>query len=87
LRKLTGLTQVLPQVVSATLTHDLPANGPRAHYMRAQITENENGREINAFDRQDSALLTVLSDANALLIRPVDCPALEAGTSVKSIQL
>lgn len=86
-RMLAGLTDVLPQSVTARLARDLRANGPRAHYMRAQITETEEGRSITAFDRQDSALLTVLSDANALLIRPIKAPALKAGTLVNAIQL
>ena len=87
LRKLAGQTDVLPQIITATLAQDIPANGPRAHYMRAQITETTEGRMITAFTRQDSALLTVLSDANALLIRPIKDPAQKAGTSVNAIQL
>ncbi|UWQ97779.1 molybdopterin molybdotransferase MoeA [Rhodobacteraceae bacterium S2214] len=87
LRRMAGLTEVLPQVVTATLAADLTRNGPREHYMRARITETEDGRMITAHSRQDSALLTVLSDANALLIRPINQPALKAGTSVKAIQL
>ncbi|MCK0119721.1 molybdopterin molybdotransferase MoeA [Loktanella sp. F6476L] len=87
LRRMAGLTDVLPQVVTATLAADLTRNGPREHYMRARITETEDGRMITAHSRQDSALLTVLSDANALLIRPINQPALQAGTSVKAIQL
>lgn len=87
LRRLAGLTDVLPQVITATLSQDLRPNGPREHYMRAQITETPQGRSISAFSRQDSALLTVLSDANALLIRPVKDPAIKAGTTVQAIQL
>ena len=67
----------------ATLTENIPANGPREHYMRARV----EGSEISPFDRQDSALLTVLSDANALLIRPADGPACTAGTQVDYILL
>lgn len=87
LRKLAGLTDVLPQIVTATMSEDIGPNGPRAHYMRAQITEGEKGRMIKAFTRQDSALLTVLSDANALLIRPIRDQALKAGTTVQAIPL
>ncbi len=87
LRKMSGLAEVLPTIVSAKLTHDLSANGARAHYIRARITETESGREIKAFDRQDSALLTVLSDANALIVRPIADTALKTGTLVQSIQL
>lgn len=80
-RALAGAPDVLPQVRTATLTHDLGANGPREHYMRARVS----GDDITVFDKQDSALLTVLSHANALAIRPVADPAQPAGGSVKFI--
>lgn len=67
----------------AILTHDMPANGPREHYMRARVEDGQ----ITAFERQDSALLTVLSDANALLIRPCDGPEIGKGTQVDYIAL
>lgn len=86
-RQLAGQSDVLPRIITATLAADLPANGPRAHYMRAQLIDGPEGRAITAFERQDSALLTVLSDANALLIRPIKDPALQTGTSVNAIQL
>jgi molybdopterin molybdotransferase len=69
--------------MQATLTCDMPANGPREHYMRARV---ETG-QITPFDRQDSALLTVLADANALLIRPVDAPEIGKGQTVDYIPL
>lgn len=70
LRAMLGLTDVLPPLLHATLTAAVDGNGPRAHYMRARLTDGPSGREVGAFDRQDSSLLTVLSEANALLIRP-----------------
>ncbi|MFT4916863.1 MAG: molybdopterin molybdotransferase [Yoonia sp.] len=87
LRKLTGLAEVLPRVITAKLSHDIQANGPRAHYMRAHLSEGVTGREIQAFDRQDSALLTVLSQANALLIRPIKDSAYKSGTLMQAMQL
>ena len=68
---------------SARLGADLGRNGPREHYMRANVT----GGEITAADRQDSALLSVLAGANALLIRPVNDPARRAGETVDYIPL
>lgn len=58
-------------------------NGPRAHYMRARL----HGDTITPFDRQDSALLTILSEANALLIRPVGAQAQDVGERVQYIAL
>ncbi|HBQ35344.1 MAG TPA: molybdopterin molybdenumtransferase MoeA, partial [Rhodobacteraceae bacterium] len=69
--------------LTATLAQDMPANGPREHYMRARV---ENG-VITPFGRQDSALLTVLSKANALLIRPVDAAGAQKGDTVQFISL
>ena len=68
---------------TATLTQDMPANGGREHYMRARV---ENG-EITPFERQDSALLTVLSNANALLIRGVGAAEISKGEQVEYIRL
>ena len=68
---------------TATLACDTSANGPREHYMRAWV---EDGK-ITPKDRQDSSLLTVLADANALLVRPVDDPERPAGTLVEYIPL
>lgn len=68
---------------TATLTKAMLANGPREHYMRARV----EGAQITPFARQDSALLTVLSNANALLIRPVDAPQIGKGERVEYIAL
>ncbi len=65
----------------APLAQDVPQNGPREHYMRASL---DNGK-INLADRQDSALLSVLGTANALVVRPPHAPALRAGDLVEYI--
>ena len=54
--------------LTARLTADIGPNGPREHYMRAQVT----GADISPAPQQDSALLSVLAQANALMIRPAD---------------
>ncbi len=67
----------------ARLAAALPANGPREHYMRAR-----RGPEgVTAFDRQDSALLTVLAAADCLLVRPPRDPAREPGEMVEILPL
>ncbi|MEL6232768.1 MAG: gephyrin-like molybdotransferase Glp [Pseudomonadota bacterium] len=68
---------------TALLDTDLGANGPREHYMRAELRK---GR-IRPFERQDSSLLTVLARANALMIRPPHQPALSAGTRMEYVSL
>ncbi len=81
-RRALGQTDVLPRGVTARLNASLPAGGPRAHYMRAHFSEGENSRTVTAFDKQDSSMLTVLAEANCLLLRPIDDTPKAAGDPV-----
>ena len=84
IRKMLGLGTELPALLQAKLGNELRANGPREHYMRARI---DNSGELHAFDNQDSSLLTVLSQANALLVRPPHDPPLKARDVVNYLPL
>ena len=86
-RAMLGDPAPAPQPRQARLSVDLPANGPRAHYMRARLTPGDGLPEIAPFDRQDSALLSILGQADALLIRPVDAPPCRAGDTVPYLPL
>ncbi|MCV2880869.1 gephyrin-like molybdotransferase Glp [Actibacterium sp. XHP0104] len=66
IRAMLGLHARPAPRAQATLAADLRENGPREHYMRARLCD---GR-VTPFDSQDSALLTILSEANALIVRP-----------------
>ncbi len=66
LRKMLGHASAPAARQTARLINSLGANGPREHYMRGRISPEG----LTVFDRQDSALLTVLSDANCLVVRP-----------------
>jgi molybdopterin molybdotransferase len=68
---------------TATLGADLPANGPRAHYMRASIS----GGSVIPMDSQDSALLRILSEANTLIVRTPLAPAARSGNPIDIISL
>ncbi|CUJ95960.1 Molybdopterin molybdenumtransferase [Shimia thalassica] len=83
IRQMLGLGPSAPQEETALLAAPLSANGPRQHYMRARV---EAGR-ITAFERQDSSLLTILSQANALLIRPPHDPERVSGETVRYVPL
>jgi len=61
----------------------LPAGGPREHYMRARLTPEGLVTEA----RQDSALLGVLAQADALLVRAVDDPARAEGEMVEYLPI
>ncbi|MES2434353.1 MAG: molybdopterin molybdotransferase MoeA [Pseudomonadota bacterium] len=76
-----------PQILTARLGADQPANGPRDHYMRARLTVDDGQPTVTAFDRQDSALLTILTEANALLIRPLGDGPRSAGEMVNYIAI
>ena len=86
-RAMLGDPAPAPQPRLAVLASDQPANGPRAHYMRARLTEAEGLPLIAPFDRQDSALLSILGEANALLIRPIGDGARKAGERVSYLPL
>lgn len=82
LRALQGLPNPDPQPRKARLAAALPANGPRAHYMRATLTPGDGWPVILPATSQDSALLSVLSGSGALLIRPVGDAPRQAGDLV-----
>ncbi|MFK7944284.1 MAG: gephyrin-like molybdotransferase Glp [Paracoccaceae bacterium] len=66
------------------LAHDLDANGPREHYMRASVASDG---ACTVFERQDSSLVRVLSDANALVVRAPNAPPSKLGEEVRYIPL
>ncbi len=83
LRKMLGLGAEQTPTIQMKLSEDLGPNGPRTHYMRAQA----DGAHVQAFDRQDSSLLSILSKANALIVRPPHDGARKAGEWVDVVQL
>ncbi|MFN3282070.1 MAG: molybdopterin molybdotransferase MoeA [Tabrizicola sp.] len=87
IRAMLGDPAPAPVTRNARAAVDLPPNGPRAHYMRARLTPADGLPEIAPFDRQDSALLSILGQADALLIRPIDAPACRAGDTVPYLPL
>ncbi len=83
LRVLQGLPPGPAPRSMARLGRDLPENGAREHYMRARL----EGGTITPFERQDSALLSVLAGADALLVRPVGDGPRKAGEWVPYVAL
>ncbi len=66
----------------------LGANGPRAHYMRATRRRDATGALVVVpAASQDSSLLSALAAADCLLVRPIDAPAVPAGTIVPVLPL
>lgn len=83
LRKMLGQDEQADALMTAPLSHDIAQNGPRQHYMRARV---ERG-QITVFDNQDSSLLSVLSQSNALAVRLPDDPARKAGENLYYLSL
>ena len=83
LRKMLGLGAARSPRRTARLAAPLPANGPREHYMRARLT----AEGILPEESQDSALLSILARADALLVRPPHDGAREAGETVEYLPL
>jgi molybdopterin molybdotransferase len=66
----------------------LPANGPRAHYMRATKRQRTDGAlEVVPVRSQDSSLLSPLIDADCLIVRPIGAPAVTVGDAVPILPL
>lgn len=87
LRAMLGLGKApMPQEV-ARLGTDIGPNGPRSHYMRAQLALEDGVLICTPESRQDSALLSVLSRADALLVREENDPPRLSGDMVPFIRL
>lgn len=82
-----GLAKTPLMRETAVLAADMGPNGPRSHYMRAKLDLSGEALTVEAFDRQDSSLLSVLSQADALLVRPPQDPARRAGDTVEIIRI
>ena len=82
-QKMLGLPSGPRTRLTAPLAGDLPANGPREHYMRGKIVDGE----LHVEQRQDSALLTVLNAARVLVVHKVNTPAQPKGMLMEYIPL
>ena len=83
IRFMAGAEKYLPEYRSARTLADLPAVEKRTKFLRAIVDENG----ITPFDSQDSAKLSVLAAANALLVRPAHSPIAAAGEEVEYIAI
>lgn len=84
---LLGLTRSDPHD-AAILASALPANGPRTAYLRATLEESPNGLPVvHAISRQDSSFISVLVEADCLLVRPPNAQASKTGEVCRIIRL
>ncbi len=88
LQKLSGLPAAAPSTVTARLGAALAANDKRADHLRATLSVDDAGNLVaTAFPRQDSSMLRLMAQADALILRAPFAPALEAGAPVRVIRL
>ena len=87
IRALQGADPALTMIQARSL-HPLTANGPREHWMRARLCQGVDATlTAESFADQDSSLVTVFAEADALIRRPTDAPALAAGDLVEILRL
>jgi len=74
-------------MLSARAAEPLSANGPREHWMRADLSFEAGGLVVRPYRDQDSSLVSVFAAANALLRRRGGAPAAAAGDLVEVLPL
>ena len=86
--RLLGLPGAALPAIPARLATALPANDHRADHLRARIVGSADGIPIvEAFPRQDSSMLRLLNQSDALILRPPGAPALPADAPTTIIRL
>jgi molybdopterin molybdotransferase len=83
LHAMLGLGQNPRVALKAPLAHDIEANGRRKHYCRATLRPEG----LYIADKQDSSLLSILANANALVIRGLNAPPAHAGDLVEYLAI
>jgi molybdopterin molybdotransferase len=83
-----GVEQTDPVIRRGVLGTDMSGNDQREDYVRSRIHEDESGQQtLLPFPRQDSSMLSVMSEAQALVIRPPHAPKVTAGEQIEYIAL
>ena len=76
------------RMIKARAAVPLAANGGREHWMRARLAWADDGAVLaTPFRDQDSSLVTVFAEADALMRRPVGAPAAAVGDPVDVLLL
>jgi len=73
--------------VEAVLAAAMPANDFREDYVRARLEHGAGGLLATPFELQDSSMLKLLADADALIVRKPFAPAARAGDGCEVLML
>jgi molybdopterin molybdotransferase len=88
IRRLAGQQDCKPELESAILGCDLPANDERADYLRAALAPGSDGLPVaTPCPVQDSSMLVALARADCLLVRPAHAPPAPAGSRCAILKL
>jgi molybdopterin molybdotransferase len=83
LETMLGAARGAPAAHSARLAIPLAANDRRQDYLRAKSRRGADGEiEVEPFTRQDSSMLSLLAEADCLVVRPPLAPAAPTGARV-----
>ncbi len=86
LLKMQGLDPAL-QTREVILGADIPPNDEREEYMRGTLSFANGTEQAIAMETQDSSIISNYSNANCLIIRPANSPAMMAGDKVRIVDL
>ena len=88
LEKMMGLASINAPNPKARLASDLPANDRRQDYLRARLARAADGiLEASPFDKQDSSMMSLLTQADCLVIRLPHAPPAKRGETVEFLPL
>lgn len=83
---MSGIGSAEPARSTARLSCDLPENDRREDYLRASLTRDCGGNLIaTPFPRQDSSMMSLLANADCLVIRPPHAPPARVGDLVEIV--
>ena len=88
LRRMAGLENVVEPPQRAVLGVDLPENDWRMDFLRSSLTHDGQGQQVaTPFSVQDSAMLHILADSQALVLRPPHASPARAGDLCEIIRM
>ncbi len=86
--RMLGLTEAGAATLAARIDCSLTANDERQDYLRATLQRTDNGAlGVSPFKRQDSSMISLLANSEALIVRPPFDPPVVEGDMVTIIPL
>ena len=87
IKRMLGQAETNPRTLPARLKTPIAPNDRREDYIRANLTLEENGFEVEAFAIQDSSMMSIFAKSNCLIVRPPHMEAVPAGSVVDVLPL